>query len=65
MNGIGVDCDKQEGFKWIKLAAQQGDAISQHNLGMCYEHGQGVAVDKKEADKWYALAIRLGFVGEK
>ena len=42
--------------KWFKLAAEQGDDLSQKCMGLCYEHGDGVAVDKKEAEKWCALA---------
>ena len=33
--------------KWFKLAAEQGDDLSQKCMGLCYEHGDGVAVDKK------------------
>ena len=52
------DCNKQESFTWFKLAAEQGHASAQQNLGTCYERGEGVAVNKKEAKKWYAMAIQ-------
>ena len=42
------------------LAAEQGDADAQNNLGACYYHGQGVAKDYAEAVKWYNKAAEQG-----
>ena len=41
-------------MKWYRLAAQQGYARAQRNLGLMYYGGQGVAQDYAEAVKWPA-----------
>ena len=53
--------DYKEAVKWYRLAADQGDASAQFNLGVMYDNGQGVAQDYKEAVKWYRLAADQGF----
>lgn len=32
----------EEAFKWYRLAAEQGDAVAQFNVGTCYFGGEGV-----------------------
>ena len=39
-----------------KVAAGQGHAYAQYNLGVCYEHGQGVPQDMQKAAKYHKLA---------
>ena len=34
------------------MAAEQGDAAAQHNLGVMYANGQGVAQDYVKAHMW-------------
>ena len=34
-NGEGVPQDYAEAVKWYRLAAEQGDARAQYNLGLC------------------------------
>jgi hypothetical protein len=46
--------------KWYQLAAKQGNAYAQLNLGMMYDNGQGVPQDYKEAVKWFRLAAKQG-----
>ncbi len=53
----------KEAFKWYKLAANQGHAGAQTNLGAMYAKGRGVAQDYKEAFKWYKLAADQGHAG--
>ena len=43
-----------------RLAAEQGDASAQFNLGVMYNHGYGVPQDYKEAVKWYRLSAEQG-----
>ena len=63
-NGQGVPQDYKEGLKWLRLAADQGDAFAQLNLAMTYENGpQGIPQDYKEAAKWYRLAADQGHAG--
>lgn len=45
-----------------KKAAEQGDAISQYNLGVYYENGQGVAKDEAKAVEWFSKAAEQGNV---
>jgi len=46
--------------KWYRKAAEQGDAQSQHNLGVMYAIGQGVPEDDAEAVKWFRKAAEQG-----
>jgi uncharacterized protein len=48
-------------LEWKPLA-EQGDALSQVNLGLMYDEGKGVAQDYKTAVKWYQLAAEQGDV---
>lgn len=44
-----------------RVAAEQGVAVAQHNLGIMYDNGQGVPQDSKEAIKWWKLAAEQGY----
>jgi TPR repeat protein len=55
--------DKVESVKWFRLAAEQGLAQAQFNLGNAYSKGEGVSVDKVEGIKWYRLAAEQGVAG--
>ncbi len=59
-NGEGVIKDDKTAVKWFTLAAEQGDAKAQYNLGWMYEKGLGVVQDYKTAVKWYTLAAEQG-----
>ena len=54
-NGEGVPHDYAEAVKWYRLAAAQGDAVAQYNLGVMYDNGKGVPQDHAKAMKWYRL----------
>ena len=71
-SGVAVAADYDKAFKaaqsgdfktalaeWTPLA-EQGDAKSQHNLGIMYEKGEGVPKNYKTAVKWYTLAAEQG-----
>jgi TPR repeat protein len=47
-------------LKKFRLAAAQGNAKAQLNLGLMYDKGQGVAQDYREAVRWYKLAAAQG-----
>ena len=47
-------------MRWYRLAADQGDAIAQFNLGVMYAKGAGVLKDDAEAVRWYRLAADQG-----
>ncbi len=42
------------------MAAEQGDAAAQYNLGTLYFNGQGVPKNYAEAEKWFRLAANQG-----
>lgn len=46
--------------KWFTLAAEQGEANAQSNLGVMYAKGEGVPENDKTAVKWYTLAAEQG-----
>ena len=45
-----------EAAKWFAMAAEQGYAKAQYNLGTLYESGDGVGKSMAQALKWYRLA---------
>ena len=49
-----------DGPQAYKLAAEQGNADAQCNLGLCYAKGKGVPQDYKEAVKWFRFAAEQG-----
>jgi TPR repeat protein len=61
-NGHGVPADDKEAVKRFRLAADQGNANAQYNLGLIYEIGAGVSEDNKEAVKWYQMAADQGHI---
>jgi TPR repeat protein len=55
--------DKQnyaEAMRWYRLAAAQGNALAQVEIGNLYGMGQGVPQDYSEALRWYRLAAAQG-----
>lgn len=42
------------------MAAEQGDAEAEYNLGFMYENGDGVDVNLDEACRWYKMAANQG-----
>jgi TPR repeat protein len=52
--------DSNIGFKWFEMAAYQGNADAQKNLGILYSNGQGVAKDTKKSVKWLRKAAEQG-----
>jgi TPR repeat protein len=47
-------------LKWIRLAADQGNANAQYNLGVMYFQGIGVSKDVDEGVKWWRRAAAQG-----
>ena len=47
-------------MKWYRLAAEQGIATAQYNLGVMYGNGQGVTQDYISAHMWFNIAEALG-----
>ena len=59
--GNGVPEDDEEAVRWYRLAAEQGHASAQYNLGVMYHEGHGVPEDNAEAVRWYRLSVEQGF----
>ena len=60
--GRGVPQDYAEAARWFRLAADQGDAEAEYNLGVTYDEGEGVPQDDAEAARRYRLAADQGHV---
>ena len=58
--GRGVPTDYTEAVKWYRMAADQGLAVAQNNLGAMYELGRGVPKDEVAALRWYTKAADQG-----
>ena len=59
-DGIGVDKNYKEAFKWYRLAAATGNSGAQRNIGIMFELGQDVEQNYKEALKWYRMSAEKG-----
>jgi len=58
--GHGVPQDYREAEQWLRLAADQGNATAQFNLGLMYVRGQGLPKNYREAERWFRLAADQG-----
>ena len=58
--GRGVPQDDAEAVRWTRLAAEQGDADAQCQLGYMYVNGEGVLENEAEAVKWFRKAAEQG-----
>jgi len=56
----GTEKDPRAGIKWFLLAAEQGHARAQTQLGMAYQKGRGVRRDIPESVKWMRKAAEQG-----
>ena len=55
--GQGVPKDVVEAARLVRLAAEQGDAKAQLNLGLMYDLGQGVPRDDVQAYAWLNIGV--------
>lgn len=49
-----------EAARYWEMAAAEGLALAQFQLGWCFVYGLGVMPDSEEAAKWYQLAAEQG-----
>jgi TPR repeat protein len=59
-NGQDVLQDYKAAVKWFTLAAEQGHAKAQHNLGISYALGEGVLQDFTYGHMWLNIANANG-----
>jgi len=61
---VGTVSKKQKYYKsalkWFRLAAGQGHASAQYQMGQIYIYGKGIPKNEKTAQKWYRLAAEQG-----
>ena len=50
-------------MRWYRLAAEQGEASAQHNLGVMHTNGWGVLKDSLLAHMWLNIAGANGHEG--
>jgi TPR repeat protein len=58
--GLGVPQDFAEAARWSRIAAEQGYAAAQFNVGLMYDRGVGLPQDFTEAVRWYRRAAEEG-----
>ena len=58
--GTGVAQDDRKALKWLRKAAEQGQASAQIYLGWMYKEGRGVAQDDRKAVEWLRKAAEQG-----
>jgi hypothetical protein len=51
----------EEAVHWFRIAADQGYAPAENNLGYMYAEGRGVTRDDETAVKWYRRAASRGY----
>jgi hypothetical protein len=49
----------------LKISAENGDAVAQYHLGLCYYNGREVTQDLKRAVKLFQQAVEQGLVEGK
>ncbi|MDD4308906.1 MAG: tetratricopeptide repeat protein [Candidatus Cloacimonetes bacterium] len=59
-DGIGVEIDNSEAFKWFKASADQGNPEALYNLGIMYYDGLGAELDIDEALACWELSAQQG-----
>ncbi|MCU6406193.1 tetratricopeptide repeat protein [Enterobacter quasiroggenkampii] len=52
--------DPKQAFHWLLMAAQQGDAQAQNDVGAAYTQGAGVKKDARQAYYWYSKSAMQG-----
>ena len=58
--GWNVPQDLDRAKRYLTVAAEHGDAISQFTLGFMYWSGRGTEPDQEKALKWFLLAADQG-----
>jgi TPR repeat protein len=59
-DGEGVPQDDKTAMSWYTLAAEQGHAKAQKNLGFMFADGRGVSKDIVSAYMWLNISASLG-----
>jgi TPR repeat protein len=60
VNGVGGERNYEEGFRWLKTAAERGNVLAQNKVSHLYINALGTRPDPIEAVKYYVLSRRAG-----
>ncbi|WP_235769180.1 tetratricopeptide repeat protein [Rhizobium alarense] len=60
INGTGGKRSYEDGFGWMKRAAERGNVVAQNRLSHLYINAIGTRPDPVEAAKWFVLSRRAG-----
>lgn len=55
-NGVGVEENQTEAFKWYLKAANHGNAKAENSVAMAYMNGRGINQDTEKGFEWYRKA---------
>jgi uncharacterized protein len=59
---MGLEKDMDQAVKWIRMAAEKGDATAEYELGIYYLRGLGVDKDPSVAARWFQRSAEQGHV---
>ena len=57
---LGMKQSDENAMQWFEMAANQGHANAQYNLGMMYKNSQGVKQSDDNAMHWFEMAANQG-----
>ena len=60
-HGEGVPQSDAEALRWLRKAADQGNAEAQYGIGYMYHNGKGVPQSDAEALRWNLLSAKQGY----
>lgn len=60
MDGVDVEENYPEAFRWLSLAAEKGSPRAISNLGVCYLEGWGTERDQDKAIELFLQAAKKG-----
>ena len=61
MGGVFATQDYEEAMKWLRMAAEKGNAKAQFYIGKMIREGKGAQCDIEEAVHWLRLSASQGF----
>lgn len=56
LDGVGVETDYRQAFKWLTIASNNGSPRAKANLALMYQQGLGVETDLAEAERLFLQA---------
>ena len=63
--GLGMVANELMAYKYMKAAAEQGNAMAQHGLGFMYMEGECIEQNLPKAVEWFKKAAEQGLAGSQ